>query len=263
MWTFWSHVQFMLGNDLNQQAPLIFTWERKCSLQGRFLRLRCKTVLEANDKGWTSSYRYGGSSKKNKKSEKYKEKYEDESNLSSLPPAPTVDPDLGSVPLHSGRPSGKSHCPPSPDPCLWGPEAAYTPPCALWRAGKCQSLHRCRSPSPVSAGGCRPACPRWRCTRDRRLHAFLGSHCVPAGSWCRLDCRWTLDDSVSSFSSCWSGKDTFEFTKPVNDNYGQTLKKKHSPNYHANHNQHDDKNDQQDGHHAQDDAQETVYSQQK
>lgn len=55
----------------------------------------------------------------------------------------------------------------------------------------------------------------------------------------------------------------FEFTKPVDNNYGQSLKKKHSPNYHANHNQHDDKNDQQDGHHAQDDGQETVYSQQK
>lgn len=216
---------------------------------------RCQAILFPSKLRWVEW--------KTKKNEKYKEKYEDESNLSSPPLAPTVDPDLGSVSLHSGRPSGKSHCPPSPGYCLWRPEAAYTPLCALWRAGKCQSLHRCRSPSPVSAGGCRPASPRWRRTHDHRLHAFPGSHCVPAGSWCRLDCRWTLDDSVSSFSSCWSGKDSaFEFKKPVDNNYGQRLKK-HSPNYHTNHNQHDDKNDQQNGHHAQDDGQETVYSKQK
>lgn len=152
-------------------------------------------------------------------------KYKDESNLSNPPPAPAAAPDSGSVPLYSGRPSGKSHCPPSAG--LLKPEAAHMLLCALWRAGKCQSLHRCRSPSLASAGGCRPACPRLKRTRDRRFLALLGSRSVPAGSWCHLDCRWTLDDSVSSFSSCLSGKvlSLLHFTKPEENNFGKYLKK--------------------------------------
>lgn len=58
-------------------------------------------------------------------------KYKEESNLSPPLLAPAAAPDPGSVPLHSGRLPGKSHCPPSAGHCLWKPEAAYTLLCVL------------------------------------------------------------------------------------------------------------------------------------
>lgn len=197
-------------NQWSLQNP--FTWGKKSGSQvGRsfcFVCLCCKTALEANNKGSSYQHRCQGIIYYTSKFQRVKRQntYKNESNLSRPPPAPAAAPDSGSVPLHSGRSPGKSRCPPGSGHCLWKPEAAYTFLCVPWRDDKCQSLHRCQSPSPVSAGGCRLACPRWRRTRDPRLHVFLGSCCVPARSWCRFDCRWTPDGSVSSFSSCLGRK---------------------------------------------------------